>query len=81
MKNWLKFAKSIFEQSLLTIKHHWYDVYASFWSSETDDEYHQCDISKWARDEYCYLAEEFNQDKEYTWEMKQAASTLWIQQM
>jgi len=63
----------------LTIEHHWHDACASFWSSETNDEHHQHDVSKWARDEYCYLAEEFNQDEEYTWETEQAASTLWAQ--
>ncbi len=64
-------------QSLLIIKHHWHDACASFWSSETNDEHHQCDVSEWAKDEYHYLAEKFNQDEEYTWEIKQAASTLW----
>ncbi len=49
-------------------------------SSETDDEHHQHDVSKWARDEYYYLAKEFNQDKEYTWEIEQTATTLWVQQ-
>jgi len=68
-------------QSLLTIEHHWHDACTSFWSSETNDEHHWCDVSKWARDEYHYLAEEFNQDEEYTWEIEQAASTLWAQQM
>ncbi len=63
----------------MTIEHYWHDAYASFWSLKTDDERCQCNVSKWARDEYHYLAEEFNQDEEYTWEIEQAASTLWAQ--
>ncbi len=60
--------------------HHWHDAHASFWSSETDEKYHQHDVNEWAKDDYHYLAEKFNQDKEYTREIEQAASTLWAQQ-
>ncbi len=60
----------------MTIEHHWHNAYASFWSSETDDECHWCYVSEWARSEYYYLAKKFNQDEEYTWEIEQAASTL-----
>ncbi len=63
----------------MTIKHHWHDACASFWSSRANDERCWCDVSEWARDEYHYLAEEFNQDEEYTREIEQAASTLWVQ--
>ena len=66
-------------QSLLTIEHYWHDACASFWSSRVNDEHRWCDVSKWAKDEYCYLAEKFNQDEEYTREIEQAASTLWAQ--
>jgi len=64
----------------LIIEHYWHDACTLFWSSETDDEHCQYNVSEWARNEYYYLAEEFNQDEEYTWEIKQAASTLWAQQ-
>ena len=53
-------------QSLLTIEHYQHDAYASFWLSRANNEHHQCDVNEWVRSKYCYLAEEFNQDKEYT---------------
>ncbi len=64
--------------SLQNKKHHWHDACASFWSSETNDEHRWRDVSEWARSKYHYLAEKFNQDEEYTREIEQAASTLWV---
>jgi len=73
------FNKYYLHQSLLTIEHHQHNAYALFWSSRANDEHHWCDVNEWVEDEYCYLAEKFNQDEEYTWEIEQAASTLWVQ--
>ncbi len=59
--------------------HHWHDAYASFWSLRTDEKRCWHNINEWMRSNYCYLVEEFSQDKKYTEEITQAASTLWVQ--
>jgi len=63
------------------IAHHWHDAHALFWLLRANEKHHWHDINKWTRDDYHYLAEEFSQDKKYTEEITQAASTLWTQQM
>ncbi len=49
--------------------HHWHDACALFWLSETDEKRCWCDVNKWMRNDYHYLAEEFSQDKRYTEEI------------
>jgi len=57
--------------------HHWHDACTSFQLSRTNKKHHQYDINEWMRSDYHYLTEEFSQDKRYTEEITQAASTLW----
>ena len=61
--------------------HHWHDACTSFWLSRADEKCHWCDVDEWMRSNYHYFAEEFSQDKRYTEEITQAASTLWVQWM
>jgi len=44
--NTFKSSLTSINQSLLTIKHHWHDAHALFWSSETDDEHHWHDVNE-----------------------------------
>ncbi len=50
-------------------EHHQHDTHALFWSSRADEKHCWCDVDKWTKDDYHYLAEEFNQDERYTKEI------------
>ncbi len=78
-RNWGKNHENELLKLFKDKAHHWHDAHASFWSSETDKKHRWCDVDKWMRNDYHYLAEEFSQDEKYTEEIIQAASTLWAQ--
>ncbi len=40
--------------------HHWHDAHASFWSLRTNEKCCWCNVDKWMRSDYHYLAKEFN---------------------
>jgi len=46
--------------------HHQHDAYASFWLSRANEKRRWYNVNEWMRNNYCYLAEEFSQDKKYT---------------